>query len=171
MDIRNISQKWFAEAHPQNYVSGIMTTIGAGANGTITITDIEADALSIEVKIAATANKDLDVAFANDTITVTLGTGADGNPDATKNTAKLIAEAIDNIEDKTWTVEYSGTGATAISAAVAKKAFTAFEIPGTPCMVANTVLYDPTTHTYYVSTEANNTTKNASWKKFQFEDL
>lgn len=60
--------------------------------------------------------------YARDRIVVTLGTGGAGALDNAKNTAVLIAAVIDALPFVSATK--SGTGATAITAAVAVKAFT-----------------------------------------------
>ena len=168
--VRPLSQKWFAEATPVNYLTGLTTTIGSGDNGVITIVDNTASALSIEAVVAGTANAALSVAFASATITITLGTDAESAADATKNTATLITAAINAVEDKTWTATASGTGATAISAAITKKALAAYTIDGTPCAESGVCLYDSATSTYYVCIEANNTTKNDNWRTFSLTD-
>lgn len=165
-NVRPISQKWFAAATPVNYISGLTTTIGSGDNGTITIVDNTAEALSIKVVVAGTANASLSAAFASDLITVTLGTNAESAADATKNTATLIVAAINGIADATWTATASGTGATAISAAVTKKSFTSYATDGTPCPEAGICLYNSANSTYYVCVAANNTTKNNNWRSF-----
>ncbi|MFA6728940.1 MAG: hypothetical protein WCS17_12125 [Prevotella sp.] len=165
-NVRPIDQKWFAATTPVNYISGLTTTIGSGDNGTITIVDNTADALSIEVVVAGTANASLAAAFASGVITVTLGTDAESAADATKNTATLIAVAINGITDATWTATASGTGATAIAAAVTEKAFDSYETDGTPCPEAGICLYNSATGTYYVCIGANNTTKNNNWRSF-----
>lgn len=164
--VRPIAQKWFSATTPVNYISGLTTTIGSGDNGTITIVDNTAESLSVEVVVAGTANASLSAAFANSTITVTLGTDAESAADATKNTATLITAAINGIADATWVATKSGTGATAISAAVTKKSFTAYETDGTPCPETGICLYNSATGTYYVCIGANNTTKNNNWRSF-----
>lgn len=165
-NVRPISQKWFSDVTPVNYISGLTTTIGSGDNGTIAIVDNTAEALSIKVVVAGTANASLSAAFASDVITVTLGTDAGSAADDTKNTATLIAAAINGITDATWTATASGTGATAISAAITEKALTAYETDGTPCPETGICLYNSATGTYYVCIGANNTTKNNNWRSF-----
>ena len=161
---RPLAMKWFSEATPVNYIEGLTTTIGAGADGVITITDNTAEALSVAVVVAETANADLSAAFATGVITVTLGVNAESAADATKNTATLITAAINGIADKTWTAVASGTGATPISAAVTEKALIAYHIDGTPCPEAGVCLEN--SGTYYVCIEANNTAKNNGWRTF-----
>jgi len=165
-NVRPIAQKWFSAATPVNYISGLTTTIGSGDNGTITIVDNTAETLSIKVVVAGTANASLSASFASGVITVTLGTDASSAADATKNTATLIVAAINGIADATWTATASGTGATAISAAVTEKALSAYETDGTPCPEAGICLYNSATGTYYVCIGANNTTKNNNWRSF-----
>ncbi len=165
-NVRPIGQKWFSAATPVNYISGLTTTIGSGDNGTITIVDNTAEALSIDVVVAGTANASLSASVASGKITVTLGTDAESAADDTKNTATLIAAAINGITDATWTAIASGTGATAISAAIAEKSLTAYETAGTPCPETGICLYNSANSTYYVCIAANNTTKNNNWRSF-----
>jgi hypothetical protein len=103
--------------------------IGEGANGTVTVTrdaaGIEGNTWDIQV-IAPTA-EDADLAasitFANarPRIIVSLGTDSEGDPDDAKNTATLIAAAIDDLAG--FSAAASGTG----DDAVAAQSVTAFE--------------------------------------------
>jgi len=170
-EIRPLTQKWFDEATPTNYKTGITATIGSGATGTIIITDGTATALSIEVVLPVTASQSLDAAYNSSKITVSLATTSGSEPDDTANTAALIADAINAITDNTWTATASGTGATALTAAEAEKDFVSYVASyGTPCPDVNIGLYDGSTY-YYVCAEANNTAYNDGWYKFSLTTI
>ncbi len=162
-DIRPLSQKWFAESTPQNYKSA-SATLGSGDNGTITINalGVESDAV-ISVAIASGANENLSVVYSEGEIIVTLGTGASaGVVSNAKNTAILIATAINKLED--FSAVASGTGATAISTATETDVtFTSGQL-GTPCAEAYIGFINGST--YYVCTKADNSTKNNGWRSF-----
>lgn len=101
--------------------------IGAGANGMVTVTNDATgqagNSKTIVVVVAAGANASLSAAIVGNDITVTLGTtGVAGTPDATKNTATLVAAAIDALAGVSATA--SGNGSTAIAGAVAQQSFT-----------------------------------------------
>lgn len=164
-DFRPLSERWFDEALPVNYYTGLSIAIGSGDNGTITIVDLTKTSLSIKAVLGQGNNVALSAAYADGLVTITLGTNESGVADATKNTATLIAAAINAIEGKTWTATASGTGATAISAAIAETAFVGFEVDGTPCPIAGLGLYDVDNNVYYVCTEADNTDRNTHWIK------
>lgn len=164
-DFRYLSERWFDEALPVNYDSGLTVDIGSGDNGTITIKDREKTALAIKVVLGDGNDIALSAAYADGVITVTLGTGAEGAADNTKNTAALVAAAINDVADATWEATASGTGATAITAAIAETALEAFEVLGTPCAVANTGVYDTGNHVYYVCLTSDSTPYNAGWIK------
>jgi hypothetical protein len=162
IDIRNLTAKWFSDATPKNYKDA-STTIGAGDNGVITvkaIDDITTDK-TIEVVVATGNSKAMTAVYTDGALVVTLGTDGAGAADATKNTAILIAEAIDALDEFTATA--SGTGATAISSAVTEKAFTAGQL-GTPCMIDGVALLS--SGTYYVCIAPDATTKNTNWRSF-----
>jgi hypothetical protein len=162
IDIRNLTAKWFSDATPKNYKDA-STTIGSGDNGVITITainDITDDKL-IDAVVATGNSKAMTAVFADGKLTITLGTDGAGTADATKNTATLIAEAIDDLDEFTATV--SGTGDTAIADAITEKAFTAGQL-GTPCMIDGVALLS--SGTYYVCIAPDATTKNANWRSF-----
>jgi hypothetical protein len=162
IDIRPLASKWFSEATPQNYKTA-KATLGSGDNGTITIiasTRTTDDVVSIVVPNATSQN--LSAAYADGKITVSLATDGSQAADATKNTAKLIAEAIDDLDK--FTASASGTGETAISAATSEDV--AFEDGqwGTPCQESGVCL--TSNGRYYVNTVADNTVYNANWKMF-----
>lgn len=99
--------------------------IGSGDNGVVTVTAdtawVAGNSLTLEVKVATGANAALAATLVGNDILVTLGTTSEaGTPDAAKNTATLVMGAINAISGKTFTATKSGTGATAIPAAVAK---------------------------------------------------
>ena len=103
--------------------------IGAGANGTVTVTNGTAgtsgNLWDISV-IAGSGNSQpmtaaISGANARKRIVVTLGTNGGGTADNTKNTATLIAAAIDALDGFTATA--SGTGADVV-ATQAAEAFT-----------------------------------------------
>lgn len=162
IDIRNLTKKWFSDATPKNYKNA-STTIGSGDNGVITVQAINdiTTVKSIEAVVAGGASQNMSVAFSNNTLTITLGTDGSSVADATKNTAELISEAIDALPD--FSATYSGTGVTAIGAAITKKSFTAGQL-GTPCMISGIAL--ESNGTYYVCVASDNTTKNANWRSF-----
>jgi hypothetical protein len=101
------------------------SAIGAGANGvvttTVTATGEDGNLYTIEVVEGVGNNLALAAALDGYDITVTLGTDGSGDPDDTKNTATLIAAAIDALAGVTAAA--SGSGVTPISAAVAQQSF------------------------------------------------
>lgn len=103
--------------------------IGSGDNGVVTIAadtpGTAGNSLTLEVVVDAGANQPLKAELTGSDILVTLGTGSSaGVVDNAKNTAILVAAAINAIVAKTFTATKSGTGATAIPAAVTKANFT-----------------------------------------------
>jgi len=103
--------------------------IGAGANGVVTVTNATAGTAGnlwdISVVAGTGASQPMSAivsgAYARKRIVVTLGTDSNGDADATKNTATLIAAAIHALADFTATA--SGTGASTV-ATQAAEAFT-----------------------------------------------
>jgi hypothetical protein len=101
--------------------------IGSGDNGTVTVTQstpgTTPNGRRVVVVIAGTPNASLSAAVvaaatatcAVDDILVTLGTDALGDPDDAKNTATLVAAAIDALSPVSAVA--SGTGATALDEA------------------------------------------------------
>lgn len=162
IDIRNLTAKWFSDATPKNYKDA-STTIGEGDNGVITVTALNDITTSKKIKaVVATGNsKPLKAAYTSGVLTITLATDASGDADDTKNTAKLIAEAVDSLAE--FKAIYSGTGATAISTAITEKTFTAGQL-GTPCMIGGVAL--ESNGTYYVCIAPDSSTKNANWRSF-----
>src|SRR5574344_1802122 len=162
-NVRPISQKWFAASTPVNFV-GASAEIGSGTNGKVTVThDYATTTDKIKAVVATGASKALSAAYTSGEIVVTLGTDSNSTADSTKNTATLIAAAINGISGKKWTAVASGTGVTAITSGISATAFTDGH-DGTPCPEAGIVL--KSSDTYYVCLEANNTTHNTNWKSF-----
>lgn len=162
IDIRNLRTKWFGAETPVNYKDA-STTIGAGADGVITVTAINdiSDDKTIEVVVATGNDKAMTAVYTSGALVITLGTGAAGAVDDTKNTAALIATAIDALDE--FTASASGERTTAITEAVTEKAFTAGQL-GTPCMIGGVAL--ESVGTYYVCIAPDNTTKNTNWRSF-----
>jgi len=122
--MREITQKWFASSTPTNakYAS---VDIGSGDNGVVTVTSdtlgTEENSYTIEVVEGSGNNVDLSATFEDEAIVVILGTDGVGALDDTKNTATLIAGAIDDLTGVSAVA--SGTGATAFTAAISEKSF------------------------------------------------
>lgn len=158
-----IQSKWFAEAAPVNAKSAT-ASIGSGANGTVTITydlkGTEGNSFEAAVVVATGNNKDMSAALVNGVVTVTLGTDASGDADATKNTAALIAAAINALDG--FSAVSSGTGATAIASATEDNVpFTGGQF-GTFCPVPYTYLADST---YYYFNIAPNGDRDTNWRR------
>ena len=123
--MKKITQKWFSGDHPVNadYAS---VSIGAGDNGVVTVTattlGTEENSYTIEVVEGVGSDVDLSATFEDGAIIVTLGTDVAEALDDTKNTATLIANAIEDLDGVS--AEASGTGATPFQVAVAEKSFT-----------------------------------------------
>ncbi len=100
--------------------------IGSGANGVVTITADTAGSagnlLNVTGVVASGANQALAAAINGNDLTVTLGTDAGSLADATKNTATLVAAAIDGVTGVS--AEASGSGATAFAAGFSQTFFT-----------------------------------------------
>lgn len=97
------------------------TTLGAGANGVVTVSvDDPAGAagndLTVEVVAGVGNNVDLSAVLTVDALVVTLGTDGAGALDATKNTAVLVAGAIDDLDEFTATASGSGTTVVPVTA-------------------------------------------------------
>lgn len=162
IDIRNLTKKWFSDVTPKNYKDA-STTIGTGGNGVITVTAIDdiTNSKKIEAVVAIGDSKNMTAAYASGVLTVTLGTDGTGAADATKNTAELITEAIDVLDE--FSATFSGTGATPIASAITQKAFTVGQL-GTPCSIGGVALLSD--DTYYVCISPDATTRNANWRSF-----
>jgi hypothetical protein len=109
-------------------------SVGAGENGVVTVTAVAGavpNTYSIVVENGTGADSALAAAYEAGVLTVTLGTDAQEDPDDTKNTATLVAGAIDALDD--FTAEASGTGATVVGEDTAtfsggRDSFTAFDV-------------------------------------------
>lgn len=159
--MKEITQKWFSGSTPANaeYAS---VSIGEGDNGVITVTadtlGTEENAYTIEVVEGTGADTDMSATFTDGAIVVVLGTDAEEALDATKNTAVLIAAAIDALSGVS--AEASGTGATAIAAAVEETAFTG----GLYATVTHEPAYMIDDTTIYLCTEPVGKYDTDKWK-------
>jgi hypothetical protein len=166
-DIRPISQKWFSDSTPLNYTKA-SATLGTGDNGTLTIKyNGITTTTTIAVVIATGANKAMAVALADGEITITLGTGADSNVAAAKNTVLLISAEISKLSG--FIGSYSGTGGDSLSEATTEDVTFTDGHLGTPCQESGICLYDDNYH--YVCETPNNSVYNTGWKKFALVDL
>ena len=90
----------------------------AVTNATLTITAATSgwagNAINVVAAASGSANAALDAAISGNDITITLGTDAQGDADATKNTGTLVAAAVDALTEVTCTT--SGTGAGVVAA-------------------------------------------------------
>lgn len=165
-----IRMKYFAESVPQNAKSA-SATIGSGADGTVTVTvdEVGTEGNNYTIEVVAGSGTDINMSAVLDgtDIVVTLGTDATGALDATKNTATLVADAIDALDGVSAIA--SGTGATALSSAEAKKNFTGGQY-GTIAPSAGYVYIDGDNNTVYISI-ASNSKKGANWRKFTLTDF
>lgn len=171
IEVRPLADKWFAEATPQNFDGNASATIGSGTNGSIELTHSDAetdDVVAIVVPGSNTAA--CSAAYAANKLTITLAVNS-SSADLDANKAVTIAAAINALTGCPITAEAGGTGAGKITAATTSDvAFTAGH-DGTPCPEKGTALYDADNDLYYVCAEANNTAKNANWKKFSIVNL
>lgn len=123
---------WFAGT-PVNSVKGSLN-IGAGANGIVTTKSdsvgTEGNSYTIQVVAGIGNNINLSAVLTGTDILVTLGTDGGGALLATKNTAILVASAIDALAGVNSV--HTGTGADSIVAAIAKTNFTGGKY-ATPC--------------------------------------
>lgn len=146
--IQRYDDKWFSGSTPVNAVKASQT-IGSGDNGTVTVeydfVGTDGNDYTIEVVEGSEADVDLSAVLTDTAIVVTLGTDSESALDATKNTATLVAAAIDALTD--ISAEASGTGATALAAAEAEQDFAGGKLAtksATPCFwfnSAGTVVY------------------------------
>jgi hypothetical protein len=101
------------------------SSIGAGGDGTITIGVVAegttGNAYTVQAVNGVGNNVELSAVLASSILTITLGTDAGGVPDNAKNTATLVAAAIDALAEFTATA--SGTGATVLAAMGAPATF------------------------------------------------
>lgn len=158
-----ITTKYFAETVPQNAKSAT-AEIGSGDNGKVTITVDEVGTggndYTVEVVVADGNNKPLAATLTGTALVVTLGTDGSGDPDATKNTAGLIATKINTIDGLTATK--SGEGTTAFTEAIAEKEFAGGQW-GTPAPAGGMIYVDDANNTLYFSI-ASNGKSDANWR-------
>lgn len=118
-------QKWFGTATPVNAVASSQT-IGSGGDGVVTTTadsvGTEGNSLTIEVVEGVGVSVDMTATLTDSAIIVELGTDGGSSLDDTKNTAILIAVAIDALDGVSSI--HSGTGADPLTAAEAEQSFT-----------------------------------------------
>jgi len=116
------NKKWFGTATPINAVASSQT-IGSGNDGVVTTTadnvGTEGNDFTIEVVEGVGASVDMTATLTDSAIVVELGTDGGSALDATKNTAILVAAAIDALIGVGSA--HSGTGATALAAAEAEQ--------------------------------------------------
>ena len=155
------NKKWFSQTTPQNAVKASQT-IGSGENGVVTVEYdyVGTDGNSYTITVAEGSGNDVDLSatLSGTDITVTLGTDGVGALDATKNTATLVAGAIDALTDLTATA--SGTGETALSAAEAEQDFTGGQLAtpsGSPCFII-------ISGTWYICEEPVSLYDESGWK-------
>ena len=92
--------------------------VGEGANSfyTVSVDEPGADGEKYSIQhvlpVDTEGETDLEIDLTDNLITITLAVDASGNPDNNKNTAKLIADAINDGETglKGFTAEYDGVG-------------------------------------------------------------
>jgi len=165
-----INLKYFSETVPQNAASAT-ATIGSGADGTVTITvdsvGTEGNNYTVEVVAGSGNNVPMSATLNGTDIVVTLGTDGVGALDATKNTATLVATAVNALTGVSAVA--SGTGATALAGAEAKKNFAGGQY-GTPAYKTGLVYIDSTNDVVYISIAPNGTTQ-ANWRKFTLSSL
>jgi hypothetical protein len=163
MDNFIYKKKWFDEALPANKAKASIS-IGTGDDGVVEVVCDEygdvGNNYSLEV-VAGTGNDvALSAVLADTKITVTLGTDGAGVLDTAKNTATLVAGAIDDLEGFVATA--SGTGETVFGEAIAEDNFAGGQW-GTPCPEVNSLLF--ITPYYYLCTNSGNR-DDVEWKRF-----
>lgn len=150
---------WFSGT-PVNAVKASID-IGAGDNGTVTITydnlGTEGNDYTI-VGVAGSGNDvDLSATISGTDITLTFGTDGSGVADDTKNTATLIAAAIDALDGVS--AEASGTGVTVIDTAFDATNFTG-GLYGTP---VHTIGYIVISGVWYIATKPAGKYSTDAW--------
>lgn len=113
-----------------NYVrdntANATASIGSGANGTVNITAVgqfsgqDGNDVAVEV-VVPDSDGSLDVSLSGTTLTVELAVSG-GSVDPTQNTATLIADAIDSLDD--FEAQETGTGNDSIDSAEGPTQFT-----------------------------------------------
>jgi len=164
-----IQQSWFGSTAPQNAKSAT-GTIGSGVDGTVTITvnavGTEGNNYTIEVVEGSGTDIAMDAVLTGTNIVVTLGTDGVGALDATKNTATIVAGAIDSLSGVSATA--SGTGATALSSAEVQKNLVGGQY-ATTAPIPYTMLQDETY--YYVNIKPAHEKSTDAWKRFTLADF
>ena len=169
-----VRQSWYGSGIPLNWKPA-RTTIGAGADGVVTIQidtidETDANGYTIEVVEGVGLNVDMGATLVGKDIEVTLGTDGAGALDPTLNTAELIAIEISTLSGITAT--HSGTGATALAAAIVKKNFTDMQF-GTECPEPMVVVrvwdVGNLEWDYYVNI-APNSKYDTNWRIFNLTD-
>ena len=111
-----------AAAAPVNAVAASQT-IGSGENGVVTVSaatsGVAGNSYTVTVAEGSGNDVDLSAVLAGTDLTVTLGTDGGGALDAAKNTATLVAAAVDALDE--FSGAASGTGATELAAAEAEQ--------------------------------------------------
>lgn len=129
---------WFS-GDPQN-AKKASKSIGGGDDGTVTITSdlvgTEGNSYSITISTTGASGCDMSASISGKDITLVLGKTST-NLEATKNTAKLIAAAIDTLDGVSAVA--SGTGADSIIAGATKANFTGGQY-ATPCNASSAVI-------------------------------
>ena len=142
--------------------------VGAGQDGTVTVTAETSGAagndLTVEVVAGVGVDQPLAASIAGTAITVTLGTDGAGDPDAAKNTATLVAAAVDDLTGVSAVA--SGTGADPLTAAEGPTSFTG-GIDGTVAVQGAVVYYSGY---LYIATAAN-PVSGANWQAVQLGAL
>jgi len=94
--------------------------LGSGTDGTVTVTAAEpgvaGNDFTAEVVLAVGASQLMSVALIADALTVTLGTKADTTADPAKNTAALVAIAVNALPEFAAVASGTGAGVIAVTA-------------------------------------------------------
>jgi len=155
------NKTWFSETTPQNAAKA-SAEIGSGEDGTVSLeydfVGTTGNSYTITVAEGDGNDVDLSAVLSGTDITVTLGTDEVGDLDATKNTATLVAAAIDALENITATA--SGEGTTALDAAEAEQDFTGGQY-ATECGTPSFIIISGT---IYVCEEPVSKYEESGWK-------
>ena len=148
MSLTQFTKPWFSGTPVNARAASI--SIGSGTNGKVTITaplvGTEGNSYSVTVSTSGASGCDMSATISGMDITVVLGkTGT--SLEATKNTATLIAAAIDALEGVSAVA--SGTGADSISTAADKTNFTGGQY-ATPAKTKSIIVISGT---WYIATK------------------
>lgn len=175
IEVRPLAEKWFDEATPANYDGNASATIGSGTNGRIELTHSGATTTDVvEITIPTVDAAACAVSYASGKLTIALAVSDNETTptaDLDANKAGTIATAINAVSDCPITAVASGDGTGKITAATSEDVEFTDGCDGTPCPYPGIALFDSTNSLYYVCETANNTTKNAGWKKFSLQSL